>query len=123
MDRPDTRLYHSSFRQQSDSGLQNVFNRCKPRPESTESNVVRQHEKRTGMHRPVVEDRTFSKRCRVASPHGSPSSLSCGDGGDVGTDCQSVEGGNVAIRSPSSCGQAESSHAAWSVQVDSHAEP
>src|ERR1035437_6068195 len=31
------------------------------------SNVVRQHEKLTGKHRPGVEDRTSSKRCRVAS--------------------------------------------------------
>ena len=31
------------------------------------SNVVQQHEKPTGKHRPVVEDRSSSRKCRVAS--------------------------------------------------------
>ena len=73
-----------------------------------------QHDERpTRWCRPVVEDRTFSKRCRVASSHGSRSSLPCGNGGDVR---QSAERGVITICSPSG----ESSDAASSVHVDSH---
>src|ERR1022692_3174281 len=55
----------------------------------TASNVARQHEKLTGKHRPVVEDRAVSRRC-LPSSHGPRSSLS--DGRDVGTHRRSVEG-------------------------------
>jgi hypothetical protein len=37
METPETRLYYSGFTQQSNSGLQTVFNRCKPRTETRES--------------------------------------------------------------------------------------
>src|SRR5450759_539535 len=79
--------------------------RCKPRTESKESsNVVRQHEKLTRKHRPGVEDPTSSRRCRVASSNCPCSRLSCGDGGNVGTYRQSVDGSHVTICSPSGCG-------------------
>src|ERR1017187_344185 len=68
------------------------------------SNVVRQHEKLTGKHRPGIEGRTSSKRCRVASSNRPCSSLSDGDGGDVGAYRQSVDGSHVTICSPSGCG-------------------
>jgi hypothetical protein len=76
----------------------------------------------TGKCRPVVETRSSTTRFRVASTNGSRSSLSCGDGGNVGAHDHCVEWDNVTICSPSGCGQAESGDAARSVHVDSYEE-
>src|ERR1035441_8730793 len=121
MEIPGARLYHSGITHRNNCGVSSIPPSLHAQNKTREYNVVRQHEKPTGKHRPGVEERTSSKRCRVASSGGPRSRLSYGDGGDVGACLQSVDGGHVTIRSPSGCGQVESSDAACSIHVDCHA--